>query len=744
VGFRPFVYRLATSLGLRGQVANTVSGVVIEAEGKKEQLAEFRRRLLAETPPLSRIDDMEESELAVGIASQGFSVAESDASGVKRLLITPDSDVCDNCLAELYAPDNRRYRYPFINCTDCGPRYTIIEDLPYDRPHTAMRGFPMCGACRREYVNPADRRFHAEAVCCPDCGPRLWAADVDGRELEGEPLVLARRWLAEGKIVAIKGLGGFHLAVDATSEAAVARLRERKKRPAKPLAVMCLNAELLGRFAEASAEQLQLLKERTRPVVLLEKKAPFALADKVAPDNRFIGVMLPYTPLHYLLFEDPSILALVMTSANLSGEPIVTGNNEAIDKLAAIADGFLFHDRPILTPTDDSVLRADSGPVIYLRRARGLAPLPLALPLDCGQTLAVGADVKSTVCLSRGREAFVSQHLGDLELLATQDNFAAVVGHFMGLLQVEPELVVHDLHPGYFSSRFAAQLGLPTVAVQHHHAHAVACMAEHDLDGPVLALCLDGTGYGTDGTIWGGELLLAEYGAFRRLAHLRQVGMPGGEAAVREPWRMALSYLYACFGEVPGGFETAWSHGPQKDLLLQMLSQNINTPITSSCGRLFDAVSALTGLRIKVSFEGQAAMELEMRADSTASHLYPFSVDCSQYPMVLDTLPLVAAIVEDIKKGTPVETVSGRFHHTLAALLAEACRLARRQTALEQVVLSGGVFQNSLLTALLRRKLEEFGFTVFTHRLLPPNDACISFGQTLAGRMMQESKAGKN
>ncbi|MEJ2690894.1 MAG: carbamoyltransferase HypF, partial [Deltaproteobacteria bacterium] len=596
VGFRPFVYRLATSIGLSGRVANTTEGVVVEVDGELKQLEEFRRRLLTETPPLARIDGIEESDLSALVA-EGFTVAPSDGSGRKRLLITPDSDVCPNCLAELRDPHNRRYHYPFINCTDCGPRYTIIDDLPYDRQYTAMRTFPMCEECRREYEDPANRRYHAEATCCPVCGPRLWAADVEGREIAADPILQARSWLADGKIVAIKGIGGFHLAVDAANEEAVRLLRERKRRPDKPLAVMGRDLEAVTHFAEMGEETQKQLQQRTRPIVLASKKIPFPLAANVAPDNRFVGVMLPYTPIHHLLLENSAKTVLVMTSANLSGEPIVTDNREALAKLATIADGFLFHDRPILTPTDDSVLRVDAEPIIYLRRARSLAPLPLDLSFDLGRTLAVGADVKSTICLSRGHEAFVSQHLGDLDLLATQQNFERTCHHFMRLLQVEPNLVVRDLHPGYYSSVFADSLSLPAVQIQHHHAHAVSCMAEYGISSEVLALTMDGTGYGPDQTVWGGEVLIAGLSGYRRLAHLRQVRLPGGEAAVRQPWRMALSYLYGLFGTDEAAISRIRPVGSEESLVLQMLTAGLNSPLTSSCGRLFDAVAALLGLR---------------------------------------------------------------------------------------------------------------------------------------------------
>jgi len=733
VGFRPFVYRLASELGLNGRVANTTDGVVIEVEGTDTLLDRFSKRLLAERPPLARIDRIEETSLSISPEIKGFTVTASQSTGRKRLLITPDSDVCDNCLAELRDPGDRRFAYPFINCTDCGPRYTIIEDLPYDRTQTAMRAFAMCKDCQNEYEDPSNRRFHAEAICCPVCGPRLWAADSTGGKIDGDPIKLACLWLNEGLIVAIKGIGGFHLAVDAVNEEAVKRLRLRKNRPDKPLAVMCRDLKEAEKFADFDEASTRLLTDRTKPVVLLDRKTPFALADSVAPDNRYIGVMLPYTPVHHLLFAQETFTALVMTSANLSGEPIVCSNSDALEKLSAIADRYLFHDRPILTSTDDSVVRPQTDPPIYLRRARGLSPVPLPLPIDCGNILAVGADVKSTVCITRGREAFVSQHIGDLDLLATQLNLERTCRHFLRLLQVEPALVVHDLHPDYFSSSFAESLGMPTAVIQHHHAHAVSCMAENGITSPVIALCMDGTGFGPDGSVWGGEVLIAKAASYSRAAHLRQVRMPGGEAAVREPWRMALSYLHSIFGDTMPKLPFLDSHMQEKEFLLQALVKKINAPLTSSCGRLFDAVAAMIGLREKISFEGQAAMALEMLA-APRQDLYPFAILKEENSWIINTFPMIEALVSDLLQGESPRDISGRFHNSLATMLAETCRLLRKELSINQVVLSGGVFQNTLLTKIIRDRLKDLQFQIFTHQLLPPNDACISYGQAVAGR----------
>jgi hydrogenase maturation protein HypF len=752
VGFRPFIYRLAREHLLTGQVANTAAGVTIEIDGTPQDIEDFTADITGEKPPLARIDRLEIVKLEIdpGAARKGFQIVESIAVGKRVGPITPDSDVCDNCLAELFDPDDRRYLYPFINCTDCGPRYTLIEKTPYDRPLTAMKHFRLCARCQAEYNDPLDRRFHAQATCCPDCGPAVTLVTPTGQVVEGpDPIRRTADLLQAGKILAIKGIGGFHLAVNAVDHEAIARLRARKGRPDKPLAVMAAGLEQIKRFAGFSQDEKKILEGRTKPIVLLRKEFPFPLADNVAPDNQFIGVMLPYTPIHHLLFFWHDFSALVMTSGNLSGSPVVKDNDEAFAKLANIADYFLLHNRPIVTQTDDSVIRMSGDyPALY-RRARSFVPSAINLQRNCGRTLALGAIIKNTLCLTKGNEAFMSQHIGDLDNIDTQLHQKNIAGHFQSLLRIEPDLLVHDLHPDYPGSRYAmSQNKLPAVAVQHHHAHAVSCMAEHGLAGPVIALTLDGNGYGPDHTVWGGEVLLAEHHTFVRQAHLTTVAMPGGDAAIREPWRMALSHLYSAYGPGYRDLDLQMLHDQRDkaDIMQQMIDKSINSPLTSSCGRLFDAVAALLGLRYAVSFEGQAAAALEMLlepGDQTEA-AYPFTMVRSvPGPWLLPVKPVIEGVVHDILDNLAPPQISRKFHNTLALLFTEVCREIRERRDINQVVLSGGVFQNLNLLLQVKTKLENLSFSVFAHELLPSNDGCISLGQALAGRAMWERLKAK-
>jgi hydrogenase maturation protein HypF len=613
VGFRPFIYRLAKAQGLAGHVANTAAGVIIEIDGTEQEIEDFTKAITLEKPPLATIKELYvvRSEIDPDATRQSFQIIESLSAGKRVGPVTPDSDVCDNCLVELFKPDNRRYLYPFINCTDCGPRYTLIEKTPYDRPLTAMNNFELCERCQAEYSDPSDRRFHAQATCCPACGPSVTLTTPDGQTVEGDdPIRRASDLLQAGKILAIKGIGGFHLAVNAGYHKAVASLRARKGRPDKPLAVMAADMEQIKTFAGFSPDEQKLLGGRAKPIVLLQKNSPFPLAENVAPDNRFIGVMLPYTPIHHLLFYYNIFQALVMTSGNLSGSPVVKDNDEAFSKLANIADYFLLHNRPIITQADDSVIRMSGSYAAIYRRARAFVPTVITLKKNGGRTLALGASIKNTICMTKGREAFLSQHIGDLDNMDTQLHQLNISRHFQSLLRIEPALLAHDLHPDYPGSRYAlSQKELPAIGVQHHHAHAVSCMAEHGLDGPIIALTLDGNGYGPDNTVWGGEVLLADYHMFERLAHLSTVPMPGGDAAIREPWRMAFSHLYQAFGPEYKGLnlQLLQDHRDKTDIIRQMIDNSINSPLTSSCGRLFDSVASLLGLRYTVSFEGQAA-----------------------------------------------------------------------------------------------------------------------------------------
>jgi hydrogenase maturation protein HypF len=650
-------------------------------------------------------------------------------------LISPDVAVCNDCLAEMFDPTDRRFRYPFINCTNCGPRYTIIDDIPYDRPKTSMRHFAMCAACRAEYEDPLNRRFHAQPNACPVCGPQvaLWDNRRDPIGAE-DPIRQAAELIRQGRILAVKGLGGYHLAVDAAQPAAVARLRRRKLREEKPFAVMSPDLAAIRGYALVGPEEEALLASIQRPIALLPKAGSLALAEAVAPGNRFVGAMLPYTPLHHLLLAE-GFAALVMTSGNLSEEPIAIDNEEAFGRLAGIADYFLTHNREIYLRSDDSVLRRAAGGTRFLRRSRGYVPVPVFLKQPLPPVLACGAELKNTVCLTKGNQAFLSQHIGDLENLATYEFFQQTIAHMQRILAVHPELIACDLHPDYLSTRWAQeQTGAPVVAVQHHHAHIASAMAEHRIEGPVIGLACDGTGFGPDGTVWGGEVLAADEGGFERVAHIAYVAMPGSAAAIKEPWRMAVSYLHDAYGD-------AW---PELDLPLlsaagegktrivrEMIVRRVNSPLTSSLGRLFDGVAALAGLRGRVTYEGQAAMELEMAAADETLEAYEFAWEGSD-PIRILPAPIIRGIVEDLAGRTPRPIVSARFHNTVVQVFTEVCTRIGRERGLNRIVLSGGVFQNVRLLAGLTLALEARGFEVFSHRRVPTNDGGIALGQAVA------------
>jgi hydrogenase maturation protein HypF len=741
VGFRPFVYRLAREHAVRGYVANAVTGVIIEVEGSVRAVSDFIREITVRKPPLALIDDLQIRKIPLQGPGRfhSFNIEESRAGQTENSLLPPDLDLCAPCLIELFTAGARRYHYPFINCTDCGPRHTIIENLPYDRQLTAMKGFALCPLCAAEYQDPTNRRFHAQGNGCWACGPQLQLADSKGQLLpDADPLKGAVASLAQGHILAMKGLGGFHLAVDARNEKGVARLRQRKSRPHKPLAVMAPDLSAVRLFATITAAEEKWLCGREKPIVLLRQSTEYGLAASVAPGQRFIGVMLPYTPLHYLLLRAGSFSALVMTSGNRPGEPTVKDNHEAVARLAGIADGFLWHDRPIINRNDDSVIKLSDNSPVFLRRSRSFAPLPLLLPYDNGCTLALGGAEKNTICLTKGRRAYLSQHLGDLDSPAGLAQYEATINYLQQVLRIEPDLVVHDLHPDYPSSRYGAGLARPRVAVQHHHAHAVSCMAEHDLTGPVLAIVLDGSGYGTDGTIWGGEVLLATTDQFERLAHFTPFPMPGGELAIRQPWRLALGQLHNAYGLdiLQLNLPVLRHHRQELVTLEQMMKKGLNSPLTSSCGRLFDAVAALVGLREVITYEGQAAMELEMLCD--AEYLpdpYSYSLEkaaagCWQ----MNPAPMIREIILDLAENKTPAEVSNRFHQTIATILQQTCRRLRDTKGLAQVVLSGGVFQNLILRDRLTGLLAADGFRVLNHRRLPPNDGGLALGQAVAGR----------
>jgi hydrogenase maturation protein HypF len=738
VGFRPFVYQLARQHQLRGHVANTAAGVFLHVEGDPDRMAAFLHDLEVRKPPLAHIVEMRVDDAEPG-GHENFAILKSEAGDHRATLISPDVAVCDDCLAELFDPADRRFGYPFINCTNCGPRYTIIEDIPYDRPKTSMRRFTMCPQCQAEYDDPGDRRFHAQPNACPQCGPRVSLFDHRRRPVSGEPVARAAELLKEGRIVAIKGLGGFHLAVNAMDDAAVARLRQRKHREEKPLAVMSDDLATVGQYARISPEEAELLTSMQRPIVLLEKRRPEKLAFSVAPRNNYVGVMLPYTPLHHILLRN-GFTALVMTSGNLSEEPIAIDNTEAFQRLGEIADFFLIHDRAIILRSDDSIVRRAAGCTRPLRRSRGFVPIPVFLKAETPPVLACGAELKNTICLTKGRQAFVSQHIGDLENLVTEEFFRLTIDHLQRILDIRPQWVACDLHPDYLSTQWAKkQSDLPVVEVQHHFAHIAACMAEHHLDGPVIGLAFDGTGLGADGTVWGGEFLVADGAGYRRAAHLETVPMPGAAAAIKSPERMALACLHQVYGRELWDLNLPALGAMDRSkagILVRMCEQGINAPLTSSMGRLFDAVAAIIGLRRQVAFEGQAAMELEMIADDQTSERYDFQWEDGQVRVVA-IAPVIRGVVEDLRRGVPAFIISRKFHNTLIHGCAELCAVIAGELQLDRVVLSGGCFQNRLLLEGLTRALTERGLIVFSHRQVPTNDGGISLGQAvIAGRLV--------
>ncbi|MGD8495553.1 MAG: carbamoyltransferase HypF [Gemmatimonadales bacterium] len=762
VGFRPFVYRLATELRLAGWVLNDASGVTIEIEGAPGALAAFERRLPREAPPLSSIESCD----AVAVAATGavtFEIRASARGEHPTALVSPDTATCEDCLRELADPADRRFRYPFINCTNCGPRFTIIRGIPYDRPYTTMAAFEMCGPCRAEYEDPLDRRFHAQPNACPECGPSVRLLDRDGAPIAkaggaggADPVARAAAALREGSIVAVKGLGGYHLACTAADEQAVRRLRDRKHREDKPFAVMVPDADAARGLVELCAEELALLTDRARPIVLARRLPAAPIAGAVAPGHRDLGLMLPYTPLHHLLLADAGA-PLVMTSGNVSDEPIAYRDEDARERLAGIADLFLVHDRPIHVRTDDSVVRVVSvdgerRPLV-LRRSRGFVPEPHALPTPAGRTLvACGAHLKNTFTVADGRRAWVGHHIGDLENYETLRSFEEGVAHFERLFEVRPEVLVHDLHPEYLSTKYArrraAAEGLRLEAVQHHHAHLAACLAEHGIDGPALGVIFDGTGYGTDGTVWGGELLVGDAAAFERAAHLWPVRLPGGEAAIRQPWRMACAWLCAV-ADAEGGPDPeppGWWEGrvdaQRWRAVVQLVRSGVASPLTTSAGRLFDAVSALCGVRLETTYEGQAAIELEMAASAVADEA-PGEDDEPGYPLpllrpagglaVLDARATVRAVMNDLAAGIDPRRVGRRFHLGVADGTAAASAAEARRRGLSMAVLSGGVFQNVLLLERVAARLAALGVEPLVPCRLPPNDGGISYGQAAAG-----------
>jgi hydrogenase maturation protein HypF len=750
VGFRPFVYALATSCGLGGLVGNDVNGVFAEVEGPAAAVARFLDLLQEQAPPLSRIERVTTKDIPPE-GSPEFSIVASEPGGARRALVSADSAPCADCLAELADPADRRFGYPFINCTNCGPRFTIVEDVPYDRALTTMSRFEMCDLCAAEYYDPADRRFHAQPVCCPACGPRLSLLDpagtpVPGRHEAGGPIAAAAGLLRAGKVLAVKGLGGYHLAVDAGRAAAAAALRARKHREDKPFAVMVADVAAARALCEVDAAGEELLASGRRPIVLLPRRADVAgrIADAVAPGNRQLGVLLPYTPLHHLLLREIG-RPMVLTSGNVSDEPIAFTDADAIARLGGIADAFLTHDRAIHIRTDDSVVRAFRGRAAIIRRSRGYVPEPLNVPVSFRRpVLACGGELKNTFCLGTGRHAFVSHHIGDLENVETLRSFTEGIEHFRRLFDIDPQLVAHDLHPEYLSTKYAAELpGVELTGVQHHHAHIASCLADNREAGPVIGVAFDGTGYGTDGTIWGGEFLIADLAGFERAGHLAPVPMPGGAAAIRQPWRMAAAYLGAAYpGGPPDGLAVIRRAGRSWASVLAVAAAGINSPLTSSAGRLFDAVAAILGVRDAINYEGQAAVELEQLADPAERGAYRAAIETdgpggpdgpagSEGRLRVTGTDLIRAACDELGAGVPPPVIAARFHNGVAAAITAACLLLRERHGLATVALSGGVFQNLLLLSRAVTELEQRGFRVLLHSAVPCNDGGISLGQAV-------------
>ncbi len=761
VGFRPFVYALAGRLGLGGLVGNDVDGVFIEVEGVPAAIDEFLTRLRRDAPPLARIGRVTTRALAPR-GPGPFLIVASEPGGTRRALVSADSAACPDCLRELADPADRRFGYPFINCTNCGPRFTIVRDVPYDRALTTMAGFAMCAACAAEYHDPANRRFHAQPTCCPACGPALALLGPGGGApggpadgpADGDPVTAAAALLADGGVLAVKGLGGYHLAAHAGSEKATAALRERKHREDKPFAVMAADLAAARRLCEVDEVAAALLESPRRPIVLLPRRpggpgGPVAAA--VAPGNRQLGIMLPYTPLHHLLLRavaDP----IVLTSGNVSDEPIAYEDRDAFARLSGIADAFLTSDRPIHIRTDDSVVRAFRGREMVLRRSRGYVPEPVTVRHRFPRpVLACGAELKNTFCLAKGEHAVVSHHIGDLENVATLRSFTEGIEHFRRLFDIDPQVVAYDLHPEYLSTKYALDLdGVDLTGVQHHHAHVASCLADNGEDGPVIGVAFDGTGYGPDGTIWGGEFLVADLAGFRRAGHLAPVPMPGGAAAIRQPWRMAAAYLDAAFpGDAPG-LDVARRNERQWTGVLDMARKGVNAPLTSSAGRLFDAVSALLGVRDVINYEGQAAVELEQMAGPGQEGGYRATVTYEagaggaglDEPFRVAGADLVRQAAEDLAAGTDRAVIAGRFHRGVSGLIEQGCEPARERHGLETVALSGGVFQNLTLLRQAVAGLEGQGFRVLVHSRVPCNDGGISLGQAVVAAARDRAQRG--
>lgn len=730
VGFRPFIFRTAHKFSLKGFVKNRSDGVLIEVEGEKENLSHFLDCLRKCPPPLTWIDSISIRK-TLQIGYNKFRIEESKKDIDKKTYISPDTATCEDCLRELFSPHDRRYLYSFTNCTNCGPRFTIIGDVPYDRENTTMEVFRMCSVCREEYENPLDRRFHAQPNCCPECGPTIYLVDKNGKRIKRTPIKRAASLLDEGFVVAIKGLGGYHLACKAVNDDAVKRLRMRKFREDKPFALMSKSIEQIKEHCTVTTKEKRLLLSSRRPIVLLRKKRNSTIADSVAPKQRYLGFMLPYTPLQHILFsyfEFP----LVMTSGNVSDEPICYVDEEAFSRLNNIADYFLVGTRKIFSRCDDSVTRIFNGKEYIIRRSRGYAPEPIKLSIFSDKDiLAVGPFLKNTFCFIKGETCFLSHHIGDLENLEALNAFTSEIRHYEHLFDIRPEIVAYDHHPDYLSTKYAHSLnGLKKIGVQHHFAHIASCCAEQGFEEDVIGVAFDGTGYGLDGNIWGGEFLTGNIKkGYKRRGHLKYQPMPGGDMAIHEPWKMALSYLYSLLGD--DVLKSGYFYKRKRKIILNMIKTSYNTILTSSAGRLFDAVSAIIGLRERVEYDAQAAVELEMVADEKEKGLYDFDIKNIDGIFVIDPVPIIGRVVEDMEKGCDISGVSARFHNGVAKMIVDVCKLLRNTSSIETVALSGGVFQNLFLLRRVFRLLTRSGFHVLTHSRVPTNDGGISLGQAV-------------
>ncbi len=737
VGFRPFVYQLAARHNLRGWVRNTSEDVKIEVEGDVKDIEGFIKALREQAPPMAHIEGI---EVKSGTPQHfdRFEIRESVAKAGKYQLVSPDIATCSDCLKEIFDPKDRRYRYPFTNCTNCGPRFTIIKDIPYDRPNTTMQTFKMCPACRKEYNDPFNRRFHAQPNACPICGPKLELVDAKGKAVACDDVITKTAALfKQGKIVGIKGLGGFLLACDATNDKTVNRLRQRKNRPAKPLAVMLSDIAEIKKHCDTNQEEENSLKSPGSPIILVNWKSKSKITKAVAPGLKYIGVMLPYTPLHHLLLRETG-LPLVMTSGNLSEEPIVKDNDEALRRLGDIADYFLIHNRDIYAQYDDSVMIVEKNVPRFIRRARGYAPYPIHLPYQGKQILGCGAEEKNTFCLTRDNYAFISQHVGDMENMETLEHYVNTIGLYKKLFRIKPEIVAHDMHPEYLPTKYAKERGekegLKLFPVQHHHAHIASCLADNGVKGPVIGVALDGTGYGTDGAIWGGEFMVADYKDFKRVAHLEYLPLAGGSLAIKKPYRTGIGYLIA-LGIEPGKRLPLFKYtdGKEIEIIKNQVQTKFNTPLTSSMGRLFDAVAALTGVRGVIEYEAQAAIDLEMAAYEALDEkaVYPFAYDEKNGVSIIKVSDMLKAIIKDILNKAPKAVVAARFHNTVVQMILETCRAIAKESGIKRAALSGGVFQNRLLLRKTVNLLESAGFEVYTHRQVPCNDGGISLGQVV-------------